>query len=430
MKPPMCKNRRFLFARDSDALSSKPTADKLSLRDMKLSEYLKRNPEQFPATRGCKCRCKLFYFYLLMILGLGILFICSPKYASKATRAISIAISYTAKAPEPAKSMMYSLVLSAHQLLGIPLQTVSIAMICFATQSFLYGYVLVVAVNLSSCLLIFISVRRLCRKCLGNRFKENTFVQVIKAESALYPVKMSLLFRFMNIPGLYKNISLSLSDISFPVYFLPAILEAVLSNVLICFTGYAMKRGKDSVSFAKKRTGEKAILIFSYSMVFLQIATVVFAAVVTVAKIRKISYLKRMIEIEKERDERATKGYVHDLHQASPTNGRAPELLVEVYKYTRKELAGEAQPIGRGLENPSMSRLQRRKKSLFLERSDLPAKHLAAIGRQNSLHCPQSGLDQPTKGLFSKEEDLSSSAIDPLNQDLTRPNEHSALPEL
>ena len=317
-----------------------PLKNELSLKDMKLSEYLKKNPEMFPLNKGCKYRFKMIHLYVFIIVFFTVFFICSPKSAKKATAYLSMIITSTSEVPEPGRSLMYSLLLFIHQIFAVPLQTVSIGLICFATSSFLYGYIMVIIVNLSSAIILFLAVRKTCSKYINEKFKDNAFVQVIKAESAIYPKKMSMLFRFMNIPGFYKNIALSLSSISFWTYLFPAILEIILSNVLICFTGYALKTGAKSVTYKSKKPPEKALLIFSYIMAAIQIGSFILAALITLTKIRKIRYLQKMIAIEKEKDKRKDKGYIHDMNQEDEINiddDKTDHLIVEVYNYSKNK---------------------------------------------------------------------------------------------
>lgn len=332
--------------------------EKLTLKDMKLSVYLQKNPECFQRSqKKCNFRFSILYVYTILIIAATILFLASPATAKLATKWMISVVENAARIKEPGRAAMYCGILFAHQLLGLPLQTVSIALICFATN-FLYGYSIVVSVNIVSSVIVFVVVRYCLKNFVSKRFKDNVVVQLIVAEAALNPIKVSVIFRFMYIPSLYKNLGLSLSKVSPMTFFIPALIEDLVSNCLLCLAGTALNSGMDALDPTKSGKGKtgQIILYFTYTMSGIQIVCIAFAIIFTILKLKKIRKLQRMLQILKDREDREKVGYVHDLEpvkksgqeeEASETDPLAQKIkpsseegvpvVIELYNYNKKE---------------------------------------------------------------------------------------------
>src|SRR3990167_910792 len=287
----------------------------LKPRDQKLSEFLQKNPAFFPPPqKKCTFRIRLFYIYTLIIIGLTIFFAVSPTTATKTAKSLVHFIKMTDKIEEPWKFLLFSAMIISHQLFGVPLQTVTVALICFATKKFLYGYIVVCVTCVLCSMLIFYLVRRPLKNCIERNYRDNSFVQVIRAEAGLAPVKVSFLFRFMYLPGLYKNLGLSLSTINFATFIVPAVIEICLSNTINCMVGVMMREGVDqSVGQVEKKSKmTKMVTYFSYIMSGLQVVCIIIALLVTMTKMKKIRYLQRLLEIKLEREKRIAQGYIFD----------------------------------------------------------------------------------------------------------------------
>ena len=108
-------------------------------------------------------------------------------------------------------------------------------LITYATRSFLYGYILTIFVNSTSSALVYFLCNKCCLSYLEKKYHDNVLVMIIRKEALAKPVKVSFLFRFMNIPGLYKNLGLILAKtVPFIWYIIPTIIESIISNAFIC----------------------------------------------------------------------------------------------------------------------------------------------------------------------------------------------------
>lgn len=314
--------------------------DKMNLKDIKLTKFIEDNPDIFPPIKPERCmKFSPFYLYTLIIFGATIFFLVSPKNAMKVTKYMIEFITSARKLQEPLRTFIFAAILYSHQLLGIPLQIVSIGLICFVMKSFFYGYVLTIIVNLTSSCLVFCFVRFFCAKRVEEKFKDNAFIQVIKAEAAINPWKVSFLFRFMNLPGLYKNLGLALAKLNITIFFIPAILEVMISNVIVCMAGVAMESGVNAMTpnNSKKKTNlEIFITYFSFVMAALQIICICIGAIITAFKIKKIRYLQRMISIRKSREiMEQNPGYIHDFEtmDINISAEKKPEnVVIEMYR--------------------------------------------------------------------------------------------------
>ena len=291
----------------------------LKTKDLKLSQFLQKNPEFFPPPpQKCTFKIRLFYIYTLIIIGLTIFFVVDPKMATKAAKDLVYLIKLTAKLHWAWRTLLYSALICLHQLFGVPLQTVTVALICFATKQFLYGYIVVVTNCFLCSLLVFFLVRRPIKNYIERSFRDNSFVQVIRAEAGLAPVKVSFLFRFMYLPGMYKNLGLSLSTINFATFIVPAVIEICLSNTINCMVGVMLREGFTNVSPEsgdardKSARERKIVIYFSYIMSGLQVICIIIAVLVTMMKMKKIRYLQKLLEIKLEREKRISQGYIFD----------------------------------------------------------------------------------------------------------------------
>ena len=114
-------------------------------------------------------------------------------------------------------------------------------LITYATKSFVYGYILTVFVNSSSSALVYLLCNKCCLAYIEKKYRDNIFAMVIRNEAKDHPIRVSFLFRFMNIPGLYKNLGLIMAKtVPFTWYIIPSIIESFVSNSFICILAQAM----------------------------------------------------------------------------------------------------------------------------------------------------------------------------------------------
>ena len=111
------------------------------------------------------------------------------------------------------------------------------------------------------------------------------------------------MFRFMNIPGLYKNLGLILAKtVPFMWYIIPTIIESIISNAFICMLAKAMTNGLEAInpkSVSERNADTKVIFYLTYVLLAVQIVCIFVGALITVVKFRKIQRIKRLQEAEK-----------------------------------------------------------------------------------------------------------------------------------
>lgn len=232
-------------------------------------------------------------------------------------------IQATSTIPEPVKTLTYALVLYSHQLLGVPLQMVSVMLITYANKSFVYGYLLTVFVNSSSSAFVYFICKKFFMSYIEKKYSENIFALVIRTEAATHPIRVSFLFRFMNIPGLYKNLGLILAKtVPFTWYIVPTLLESFLSNAFVCVLATAMQHGLDAInpkSISQKNSKTKLVFYLTYLLLGLQLVCILVGVLITVFKFKKIRRIKRLKEAEKWRLDKKEEGYVHDIESGRHT---------------------------------------------------------------------------------------------------------------
>ena len=288
------------------------------LKDMKLSIFNKLNDlnKNTEVNKPC-CKFSFFYVYTIFILGVTLLVAISPKTANIVVETIVKFCVLTATVPEPLRSFVYLAIFYMHQFLGIPLQTVSVMLVTFSLKQFWHGYLLVCIANISSSAVFYLLFKKCLRKYMEKKYKDNIFVSIIKEESAKNPIKVSFLFRFMNIPGLYKNVGLGISEyISFFWFIIPSAIEAAISNGFICFLGSVMTHGLEVLNpkgIASKAKHTKVLFSVSYGLLAVQFLCIGMGVIVTLLKIRKIRRIKILQKTMKWRTDMCEKGYVHDI---------------------------------------------------------------------------------------------------------------------
>lgn len=291
-----------------------------SLKDIKLSVFNQRNNlNKEPDGNKKRCRFSFFIVYTAFILGITLMVSISPKTAKIIVEAIVKFCRKTAQLPEPLRSLVYMGILYLHQFTGLPLQTVSAMLITFSLQEFWHGYLLSLIVNISTGLIFYLLFKKCLRKRMETKYKDNLLVLVIKEEAAAHPIRVSFFFRFMNIPGLYKNVGLGLSEkISFLWYSIPMVLETIISSGVVCFLGAAMEEGLDVLNpkaVAEKNRRTRIIFAVSYALLAVQVICIGLGLLLLILKAKKLRQLKREVEFRKWREQNDPKGYVHDLHE-------------------------------------------------------------------------------------------------------------------
>jgi len=322
---------------DSSPLPPSPTTKpSTGLVDIKLSQYLANNKHIHPSAPPLCTRCKFepFYIYTVLVFAATIILAVSPRLGLLFIRAVIDYTAAVARLPQPSSTLLFAALLYAHQLLGIPLQSVTVMLIAFCTRSFPYSFLMALMVNLSSSALVFTLARQCCYRWLQSRYKDNVFVLVMRHEASLKPVKVAWTFRFMNIPGLYKNIGLILSEkIGFRWYFGPAVVESAISSSFLCILGSVMSHGievLDPKGISSKKKELRVVFILSYVFMAVQIGCIVAGIVFTLLRYRKMQRVKREVERRRWRESVKTKGYIHDVenHYATQTNEHdIPESL-------------------------------------------------------------------------------------------------------
>ena len=289
------------------------------LTDLKLSTFYEINKDVYlkkPKT-SCKCKFSWFYVYSVLILGVTIFVSVSPKVAEIAVSAILRFCSRVGNLPTPVPSIIFLLIIYSHQFLGIPLQTASVMLITFSVKSFLHGYLLAVIANVSSSLVMYLLFKKWIRKRTEKSHKDNIIVTIIREESAKHPIRVSFIFRFMNIPALYKNVGLGLSPhIHLFWFIIPSLIEACLSNAFICFLGSVMEHGLDAInpkSIKNKSSNARALFIATYALLALQVLCIVAGVAMMMAKLKAIRDLRSKMAVDKWRESVKAKGYVHDM---------------------------------------------------------------------------------------------------------------------
>lgn len=320
-------------------------SDRTSLSDMKLSTFNQMNKiNDGQDVKKPKCKFSFFYVYTVFILAITLLVSISPKTAKVVVEQVIKFCRVTAKLPEPLRSLLYLLIFYLHQFLGIPLQTVSVMLVTFSLQEFWHGYLLACIANVSSSAAFYMLFKRCLRKYMEQKYKDNIFVTVIKEESAKHPIRVSFIFRFMNIPGLYKNIGLGISEhINFLWFIIPSVIEAAISNAFICFLGSVMNHGLevlDPKGIASKAHNTKILFAVSYSLLAVQFLCIGAGLAITAIKIKKIRQLKREQERAKWRQDMAQKGYVHDINQKQD---KSPSHHVHVFDNNNDSRDDESQ---------------------------------------------------------------------------------------
>jgi hypothetical protein len=293
------------------------SSSRLSAKDIKLSEFLQKNPDFFPPPQQkCTFKIRIFYIYTLLIIGVSLFFVVDPATATKTAKDMVRLIKLTDKFQEPWKFMLFSLLISLHQLFGVPLQTVTVALICFATKKFLYGYIVVCTNCIGCALLLFYMVRHPLKNFIEKNYRDNSFVQVIRAEACIAPLKVSFLFRFMYLPGMYKNLGLALSTINLTTYMVPAVIEICMSNTIYCMIGVMLREGFTKIAAEdpgqKQETQRKVVMYFSYILSGLQVICIIIALVITMMKMKKIRYLQKLLDIRLSRENMIEQGYIFD----------------------------------------------------------------------------------------------------------------------
>lgn len=294
------------------------------IKNMKLSTFNQlNNLNEGAPKKKSKCKFSFFYVYTALILGLTLMVSISPSTAAYIVEEIVKFCKLTATVPEPARSLVYLGVFYCHQFLGIPLQTVSVMLVTFSLRKFWHGYLLACIANVTSSAIFFVLFKKCLRKAMEKRHKDNMFVNIIKEESQKHPIRVSFVFRFMNIPGLYKNIGLGISEhISFFWFIIPALVEAIISNAFICFLGSVMEHGIDVLdpkTIASKASHTKILFSVSYVLLAVQFLCIGVGVLFMLLKIKKMRQLKTDMKIKKWRENMADKGYIHDFEAKKDT---------------------------------------------------------------------------------------------------------------
>ena len=330
--PALTSSPNLIPKKDAQSSSSSMAASQLT--DIKLSKYYANNKQNHPTPQKCNFKLEPFYLYTILIFAATIILIISPKLGIVFIKGIIKFTANISTIPEPGRSFMFAGLLYMHQFLAIPLQSVTVMLVTFCTRSFFYGFILTTLINISSSLLVYFLGRKCCYRWLHSKYKENIFVLVIRDEASRNPIKVAFMFRFMNIPGLYKNIGLILSDaINFKWYILPAIMESCISTAFLCILGNVMTHGLDVLdpkAIGNKKKELKTVFILSYFFMGVQILCIFIGIIISVFKYKKMQRVKREVERRRWRESVKTKGYIHDVenHYATQTNEHdIPESL-------------------------------------------------------------------------------------------------------
>mgnify|MGYP006987672405 CR=1 FL=1 len=313
--PALTSSPNLIPKKDAQSSSSSMAASQLT--DIKLSKYYANNKHNHPTPQKCNFKLEPFYLYTILIFAATIILIISPKLGIVFIKGIIKFTANISTIPEPGRSFMFAGLLYMHQFLAIPLQSVTVMLVTFCTRSFFYGFILTTLINISSSLLVYFLGRKCCYRWLHSKYKENIFVLVIRDEASRNPIKVAFMFRFMNIPGLYKNIGLILSDaINFKWYILPAIMESCISTAFLCILGNVMTHGLDVLdpkAIGNKKKELKAVFILSYFFMGVQILCIFIGIIISVFKYKKMQRVKREVERRRCRESVKTKGYIHDV---------------------------------------------------------------------------------------------------------------------
>ena len=99
--------------------------------------------------------------------------------------------------------------------------------------------------------------------------KDESYYQVFQSLSKENPLKMSVLVRFMLLPQVHKNFVLSIFDLSFRDFLVPALLHLLPYLALPLFIGHSVGSLHKFFRFGVVRSGSVLVSVIMSTLFFL-----------------------------------------------------------------------------------------------------------------------------------------------------------------
>lgn len=99
--------------------------------------------------------------------------------------------------------------------------------------------------------------------------KDEAYYQVFQSLSKDNPLKLSVLVRFMLLPQVHKNFVLSIFDLSFKDFLVPALLHLLPYLALPLFIGHSVGSLHKFFSFGVVRSGSVLVSVIMSTLFFL-----------------------------------------------------------------------------------------------------------------------------------------------------------------
>lgn len=181
----------------------------------------------------------------------------------------------------------------------------SIMLIAFAMEDWILSVIFTLTCQMIASVIVFMVTRYCWRDCFHKRFEQNILYQMILEESKLKPFSFTLMIRFVEILESIKNVMIALGPVKFQTFILTNLVYNCTQSCLYCYIGVNLGNINDLIggkSFSKKTAKEKRTAIFTYAMLAISGAIMIYILCYTKKRIKKFKKKKKNREIHKIRN--------------------------------------------------------------------------------------------------------------------------------
>lgn len=244
--------------------------------------------------------CFYTFLWLLIIFTVvaGLFIIMMTGIYSKAIDLLFKEVKKIRHLPEPWLTLSAYSILIVFQLTFFPAQSQFIILLALIYDSFIKTLAIVILSNFTSALITLVLVRLTMKTCLTNRYRESLLYKVVMLESLKNQYKTNVMIRMMYIPVTFKNVLLSLSNVSVWSYITTSLPCFIFMNSILVGMGISIaKLAEESRDSRKPTKKEKRLrnlmMVIRFGIIISTISILVLVYCFTKRKLKLYQELER-----------------------------------------------------------------------------------------------------------------------------------------